>query len=250
MKYNDEQIINLHSKGLTDREIAEKIGAKINAFATKRRKLGLKPNKSKRELHELSSLETEILVGTLLGDSCVRYVYKGCKYPNLTFCHCPEQEEYFKWKADKLVNLKSSSNLYNNNYIKKNGLTNKRLIFTGSNMPCLEHIRKVFYPNGIKIIPIKFLKNTFTELSLYCLFMDDGSYDKNGNSYIINTQCFSKENLQEFVILLKEKFNLDFSIKSDNSLYLKHSSNKIMQNLLIRNNECESMSYKCGASCQ
>lgn len=41
-KYNDNQIFELHSKGLTDKEIAEIVGCTPNQMAVKRRKLGLK----------------------------------------------------------------------------------------------------------------------------------------------------------------------------------------------------------------
>ena len=46
---------------------------------------------------------------------------------------------------------------------------------------------------------------------------------------------------------MKEKFNLEFSIKLDNSLYLKHCSNSIFIDILEKHNECESMKYKFNA---
>lgn len=246
-KYNDSQIIELHSQGLTDREIAEIIGVKPNTFAVKRKKLGLSPNKSKRETYTLNNEELEIIVGTLLGDATIRYVHKDCKYPNLTFSHSIAQEEYFNWLTDKLNNLKASTGKYQSNYVRTNGEIAERLVFTGSNMLCLKNIHEIFYVNGKKIIPIDYIKDIFTEVSLYCLFMDDGSYDKRTNSYIINTQCFSKDNLEEFVKLLYNKFGLEFNIKTDHCLYLKHSSNQLLYNILTKINECDSMNYKCGS---
>lgn len=247
-KYNDSQIIELHSAGLTDREIAETLGVSSNNLATKRRKLGLTPNKSKRDTYKLTKKELEILVGTILGDSTIRYVHDQCKYPNLTFSHGLNQKEYFDWLTDKLSNLRSSTGKYDSKYIRTNGEIAERLVYTGSNMFCLKELRDVFYTKeGKKIIPIEYIKSIFSELSLYCLFMDDGSYDIRSNSYIINTQCFSRENLEEFVCLLHNKFGLDFSIKSDNCLYLKHSSNEQMYKILTSVNECKSMDYKCGS---
>ena len=92
---------------------------------------------------------------------------------------------------------------------------------------------------------IEYIFNNFTELSMYYLMMDDGSYDISNNSYIINSQCFSKDNLKEFVNFLYNILNLDFSIKSDNTLYLKHNSNSKMTEILIKYNECDTMNYKC-----
>lgn len=116
---------------------------------------------------------------------------------------------------------------------------------TGKNMKCLVEISDKFYINNTKVIPIDYIKDKFSELSIYCLIMDDGSYDINTNSYIVNTQCFIKDNLEEFCKFLLEKFNLDFSIKSDNTLYLRHKSNYIMNNILQKYNTCNSMDYKC-----
>ena len=48
IKYNNEQIFELHAQGLTDAEMAKIIGVGKNAMANKRSKLGLKPNKGKR----------------------------------------------------------------------------------------------------------------------------------------------------------------------------------------------------------
>lgn len=243
-KYNDEEIIQLHSKGMTDKEIAEALGVTPNNLATKRRHLGLKPNKSSRDTHTLNERELSILIGTLLGDSSVRFVHNACKYPNLTFTHCVQQEEYFLWKVKELSNLVSSWKKYEDgNKLSKSGY---KFHCTGKNMKCLLEIRNIFYIDNIKILPIDFLRKNFTELSLYCMYMDDGSYDKSSNSFIINTQCFSKENLYEFVNILKDKFNLNFNIKSDHCLYLQHNSNDEFQSLLLKHNKCTSMVYKCG----
>ena len=199
IKYNNEQIFELHAQGLTDAEMAEIIGVGKNAMANKRSKLGLKPNKGKRYTYQMTDEEISILVGTLLGDACVRYVHEGCKFPNLTISHGENQGQYFEWKANKLKNLMSSKGYYANNVIRVTGQTTQRYIFTGSNMACLVPIREAFYPNKIKVIPIDFLEKHFTELSLYCLYMDDGSYDKNENSFIINKKCFTRKDLEIFI---------------------------------------------------
>lgn len=142
----------------------------------------------------------------------------------------------------------ASKGYYANNVIRVTGETTQRYIFTGSNMACLVPIRECFYPNNIKVIPIDFLEKHFTELSLYCLYMDDGSYDKTHNSYIINTQCFTREDLENFTKLLYNKFGLEFNIKVDHCLYLKHKSNDILKNILLRYNECSDMLYKIDVS--
>ena len=243
-KYNDSQIIELHSRGLTDKEIAEILQVSTNSLAKKRKRLGLSPNKSDRDTYQLNSTELSILVGTLLGDSTIRFVHSQCKYPNLTFTHGESQKEYFDWIRTQLKVLNSSVNIYDSAYTRVSGEIARRWVFTGKNMKCLDELYQIFYPEGKKVIPVKYLENTFTELSLYCLFMDDGSYDIHTNSFIINTQCFSKEDLEEFCQFLKRKFNLSFNIKTDHCLYLKHESNELLRDILARNNKCNSMNYK------
>lgn len=80
------------------------------------------------------------------------------------------------------------------------------------------------------------------------MYMDDGSYDINSNSYLINTQCFSIEELQDFTKFLEDKFNLFFNIKSDHVLYLRHKSNEVFKQILFNLNKCDTMAYKLGAS--
>ena len=113
-------------------------------------------------------------------------------------------------------------------------------------MKCLTELRNTFYIDGKKIIPIDMIQKYFTKESLYYMFMDDGSYDKSSNSYIINTQCFTKTDLETFCTFLYKKFNLCFNIKNYNCLYLQHKSNKLFQDILLEYNECDSMIYKCG----
>ena len=110
-KYNNDQIVALHSQGLSDAEIAEVVGCTANQMANKRKSLGLEPN-CIRDTYKLSDQELAIVIGTLLGDGCVKYVHNKCKYPMLSFSHCIEQEEYFLYKKDKLIKLMASYNKY------------------------------------------------------------------------------------------------------------------------------------------
>ena len=111
-------------------------------------------------------------------------------------------------------------------------------------MACLVPIRNIFYPNGIKILPIEYLKEHFTEESIYYWYVDDGCYDKAGNSFSIATDCFDRKQLKEFIDWLEEQFDLKFSIKKDGELYLKHCSNTKFYNIISKYNKCETMKYK------
>jgi len=41
--FTDQQLIELHKKGMNDREVGEKLGVSRNAVCSRRRRLGLKP---------------------------------------------------------------------------------------------------------------------------------------------------------------------------------------------------------------
>lgn len=246
-KYDNDEFIALYKQGKDDNYLAEYFNTTKSAIITKRSSLKLPShNKYLRDTYIPTDEEYAIIIGTLLGDSTIRYVHNQCKYPNITFAHASRQEEYFQFLTQKLNNFKSSSKKYvNKSKCSKDGY---KYVFTGMNMHCLVELREKFYPEGIKIIPMDIITKYFTDVSMYYLFMDDGSYDKSSNSYIINTQCFSIENLKEFINFLKDKFNLQFNIKKDHCLYLKHISNNIMHDILKSNNSLESMTYKYGES--
>ena len=245
IKYNNDEILSLHNKGLTDKEIADIVGATPNQIAKKRKRLGLNPNKP-RETYSLSNREMAVIIGTLLGDSCIRYVHNRCKYPMLNFSHSEKQLEYFLLKKNILINIMASYNSYNKKDYWHKGEYTVTYQYTGKNMACLIPIRDAFYKNNKKVIPVDFIRDKFTDESIYYWFMDDGCYDKSSNSYKISTNCFDKLNLKEFVDFLAENFNLYFSIKKDNELYLKHKSNRLFKNILEKYNTCDSMQYKIG----
>lgn len=243
-KFNISETKELMNQGLTDKEIASILGCTSNQFANHRKRtLKMDPNNPNSSYH-LTKEELEIIIGTLLGDSTIRYVHNKCLYPSLSFSHCEKQKEWAEWKSNKLSNLKASFN----GYVKKSGFNNYPTLtyqFTGKNLKCLCPIHEIFYQNRKKVIPIQFLSEHMSELSIYCLMMDDGYYDPHTNSFGLCTNCFELDDIKEFCKLLNEKFSLEFTIKKDKSIYLKHKSNKIMFEILKKYNECESMNYKC-----
>lgn len=193
----------------------------------------------------LTKDQEEILIGTLLGDSYIGYTHSGCRFPNLTFSHCKKQEIYAKTKFNKLRIIMSSIKercYHTTTVIGDRKCYVQPVIFAiGHNCKCLIKYREIFYKNNKKIIPIDFLKDTFTAQSLAYLFMDDGC--KNQKSYNLNLQGFEIDNLLEFSLFLKEKFNLEFTIKKDKTMYLRYKSINTLNNL-ISQYITEDMKYK------
>lgn len=224
-KLDLEEIKNLHFQGKTDKEIAVALNYSPSSVTYVRRNI-LKLGTVYEDI-SISKEQEEILLGTLLGDSHIGYTHNRCRFPNITFSHCKKQELYAKTKFNKLGNLMSS--ITEHQYKTETVIQGKRcnvqpvLYAIGHNCKCLIKYRELFYnSNGKKIIPIEYLKEHFTAQSLAYLYMDDGCI--NQRSYNLNLQCFSIDELEEFAYLLKRKFNLEFILKKDKTLYLRYNS--------------------------
>ena len=234
-KYLDrDKIKELHSKGLNDNEIARELNASVNGIRYVRKDiLGLPHNTHN---YNLTKNMISVIVGTLLGDAWIGYVYIGCKYHKYQTSQSEMQHNYILNIYNELKPIMTPNitelpsrviTVNNKEFIRK-----KTYSIGSRNCECLVSYREAFYPNGKKIIPIDFIKDKFTTKSLAYWYMDDGSLDKNTHSYIFNTQSFSRENLEEFISFLYNKFGLSFTIKKDNTLYLKHCSNKHFEELI------------------
>lgn len=223
-KINKEQYLELYNAGKSDMEISTIMKAPYRTISNFRKQILKLP--LVQDNVKITKEQEEILLGTLLGDSTISFTHAQCRFPKLSFVHSEKQETYFKIKFEKLNVLLSSylKREYKTTTVIKNRVCNVRpvLYAIGKNLKVLQEYRNTFYPNGIKIIPIKFLENTFTEISLAYLFMDDGN--KNGKTINLNLQNFELENLIEFQSFLLRRFNLEFTIKKDKTLYLKQNS--------------------------
>ena len=219
-----ELYIDLYNKGMTDQEIANRISMNSSYLSRYRKSLGLP---LVRNQVKLTKIQKEVIVGTILGDSTIRFVHSKMKNCNLTFASSLKFEDYFFLKYYIFKNIMSSFGVYN---CKSQFVQGNKLVATGKALKCLNKYRNIFYQNGIKIIPIDYLINNFTEISLAYLFMDDGN--RNGSTINLNLQSFTLTELQDFVKFLSTKFDLQFNIKKDKTLYLRYQSREIFYNLV------------------
>lgn len=249
-KYLDrEEIKRLHSLGMNDNEIARQLKASVNGIRYVRKDvLKLSHNKP---IYTINEDMESIIIGTLLGDAWVGYIHKGCKYPKYQTSHSEKQLTYLKTIYESLKPIMTNNVVCSKRkeitIQDKKCIRNNQFLITSRNCENLIIYRNAFYKNNKKIIPVNFLKTRFNDKSLAYWYMDDGSLDRKRHSYIFNTQCFDRENLEEFIQFLLEKFELKFTIKKDNSLYLRHCSNIKFENL-IRRFLTEDMQYKIVSS--
>lgn len=188
-----------------------------------------------QEEFRISKEQEEILIGTVLGDSCILYTHSQCRYPKITFSHSIKQREYFITKYNKLSSLMTSyleRQYHKTITIKEKSCNVTPVLYAiGKNIKLLKKYRDIFYIEGKKIIPIEFLQDNFTERSLAYLFMDDGC--KNLDSINLNLHCFEIEELTFFKEFLYNKFNLKFIVKKDKAMYLRYESREIFYNLVL-----------------
>lgn len=236
-KWTEEQcqiISDMYNQDKSDYEIARVLNCGVANIHYLRKILKLpkaKIYKSQNELN-LSKLELEVLCGTILGDASISKSY--IKHPScrITFSHCMKQEVYYNYKAKLLNNLKSYSRFIEA-YDKRTGSTNFGIVFSTFSHPKFNELRDIFYVNNKKIIPISFIKENFTELSLALLYMDDG-YKASKRSKYICTDCFEKENIEEFIQFLNIKFNLNCRISYSNRILIPYTSYETFNNLIFK----------------
>lgn len=209
---------------LTDKQISEKFGCVEETVRQFRLSNKIsRPDKRVSKEIELNTNLLEILVGTLLGDSSLQF---RCKSTRFKTEHSIKQEEYIN-------NLKKSLEILNPKVHKKENLKCPSIELLTTSTPTLNSLYNDFYPNGKKVIPISLLEKYFSCKSLAYLFMDDGFPIRNANKlYSIGfALCdFSEENLNEFIIFLKNKFNLNFKIQYHyNKYYDKYYADIVLK---------------------
>jgi hypothetical protein len=159
----------------------------------------------------------QIILGSLLGDGSL-INSKGSKNVYFREQHSPKQKDYLIWKSNNLTSLGSKITTYT----VKDTLGNKQKIVLGTKkLSVLTELRKVFYPNGKKIVSEEIL-NQINELGLAVWYCDDGSYEYYNNTCIICSQDFSFE---EHLLIQKwfmEKLGIEVKIQKRKINYKNH----------------------------
>lgn len=229
-----EEFLQLYNEGKRDYEIAEALKFTRTTICYYRKHILKLPKNRAFQTLELTTDDKEVLVGTLMGDATLGKCTSD-KTVRVQISHTQKNEEYLMWLKNELSTLfiyspyktKAKKKVINNKTI----ISNITITIYSCKAPCLNELYETFYINNKKIIPIEYLNKYFTAKSLAILFMDDGC--KNCNTINLNLQCFELEDLKKFVVFLKKKFNVDFNIKKDKTLYLRYNSRETFYNLVI-----------------
>lgn len=149
---------------------------------------------------KLTQRQQDIIIGTILGDG---YLETKGDITRLQLKQSVEKKEYVLWLYGELKNLCKSE--------PKQRVDNNQWYVNTRYFPELTSLKRIFYRNGIKIIPKNINLLLPNPLSLAVWFMDDGTLDwrvKDHYAYRLTTNCFSVEDNERLVAALKKNFNV------------------------------------------
>lgn len=237
--FNKEEVENLINLGYSTSQIAKKLNVTVRQLVCHRNycKNGAKSKFGKLELNKI---EEQIIIGSLLGDGWIDISNKKRNYCRLGFEHSIKQEMYclFKYEFLKRIGKKPKIKI---RYDSREKFLKffKSITFKSLQHPIFEGYRKRWYNPNKKLCKGDFDK--IEPLGVAIWYMDDGWNQKYGTG--ISTQCFSKEDLKYIKNKLLEKFNINCTIRSNNTLYITNKSKKHFF-ILIKNYIPDIMYYK------
>ena len=137
----------------------------------------------------IPSDQFQLIIGSLMGDARLECRSKSIRAKHtarLRIHQSDKQKDYVFWKYQILKNLVSKEPRFTKVwYDKKRNKNHCSWYFHTVSSETLGLFHKLFYRNGLKIVPIGLLRE-LNPLGLAIWYMDDGS--NNGNSITLNTQ--------------------------------------------------------------
>lgn len=155
----------------------------------------------------LSEIQTDIVIGTLLGDGCLE---TNGRFPRLRTDHSERQKEYVFWKFNQLCGFTSGKLRFIEYYDKRTCRIYKHWRFDTISDVIFVPFKNLFYANGRKQVPLNIRELLVRPLSLSVWFVDDGYKRKDCKGAYLNTQAYSKQGQR----LLQEALDRNFGIKT------------------------------------
>jgi len=78
---------------------------------------------------------------------------------------------------------------------KRTGKVYSAISFKSYSLPCFNELYHLFYPAGIKVLPLN-IAELITPLGLAYLICDDGSFEEGRGSVVLSTNSFTRRNLR------------------------------------------------------
>lgn len=159
---------------------------------------------------KLTKEQREVIFGKMLGDGHLETQNKGRTY-RLKIEHSIKQKEYVDWQFDLFRNIVLSTP---QEKIKKiNEISYVNYGFSTLSIDSFRFFANQFYKDNKKKIP-KLIHRWLAPLTMAVWFMDDGSIKSDRNkSLILNTQSFSKKDVEMLKNVLEQKFGIKAKLR-------------------------------------
>jgi hypothetical protein len=108
---------------------------------------------------------------------------------------------------------------YNPKPDKRTGRVYSTIRFTTYSLPCFNELYKLFYLNGVKIVPANIGK-LLTPLGLAFWISDDGDFNKKSQRVALNTQGFTKEEVNLLAKTLNDNWDLECVVYSNSGGFI------------------------------
>lgn len=180
----------------------------------------------------LSEYQKEVLTGLLLGDGCIERT-KNSQVARLKVGQNLRQSEFVQWLYGTFKDFVRTPPRLKQKI--KGGKIYSELVFNTLTHKSFKYFYDLFYPKGKKIIP-ESIDQQMTPTAFAVWFMSDGSVkSKECRGRILNTHCFTRSEIERLIKVLKDKFNLQSSIRTQTDglqIYISAKSAEILNNLL------------------
>lgn len=189
----------------------------------------------------ITSVQKEIIFGSLLGDMCLVQHVKNIRGSE---CHSIKQEEYIAYKHSLLSGL--CGKLIDTTTTIDGKVYKKKQFTIRPNLNLWEFYNMFYFgENHKKRIP--FNLNMLTPRAIAFWFMDDGFLIKSKNSQELgfSTCCFTLEDLLRLQQFLDHTYKIKTIIRKNFYLIVRVNSCKLLADL-IKPYMIESMYYKLG----
>jgi len=195
----------------------------------------------------IPSDQFQLIVGSLMGDARLECRSKSIRAKHtarLRIHQSDKQKDYVFWKYRILKNLvKKEPRFTKVWHDKERNKDHYSWYFHTVSSETLGLFHKLFYRNGVKVVPIELL-NELNHFGLAIWYMDDGS--NNGNGITLNTHGFSVPEQKSLQDLLLDRFGIRTTLVKDRSKYKIAIGSREYQKFidLVRPHIPESMNYK------
>ena len=192
---------------------------------------------------KLSEFQVEVLVGMILGDGCLEH-RGNSSGAVLKICQSLKQRAFVEWLYKVFENFVQTPPKIKISH--RNGRENYEFRFDTLTHDSLKNFYDLFYRDRKKVVP-ESINDLLTEIAFAVWFMSDGSVkSKECRGRILNTQSFSRADIERLITVLREKFNLTTSIRTQKDglqIYVSAKSAEVL-NALLKNKILPSFYYK------